>query len=118
MKASQWEMRLSTAAASDFRQIVNWTGRRFGATQAKEYGKIIKEAVAALRAGPQTAGLKLRSDLGEALYTLHIARSRWRGRHLLLLGIAEDYEEQRVDVVRILHDAMDLAWHLPVEEEE
>lgn len=42
--------------------------------------------------------------------SLHVARRNRRGRHFILFRATE---AGQIQVVRILHDAMDLARHIP-----
>jgi hypothetical protein len=59
-----------------------------------------------------TAGLAGFGDIGANLHTLHVGP---RGRHIILFRTAH-MPGGAIDVLRILHDAMDFARHLPVED--
>jgi toxin ParE1/3/4 len=113
-----WEVGLSAAADADFDEIVRWTARQFGVAQARVYAKALTDTLAALRAGPATAGIRRREDLGSAVCTLHMARSARRSRHLIVCRFRRHDDERFVDVIRILHDAMDLGRHLPPDQTE
>jgi toxin ParE1/3/4 len=106
-----WEVQLTTAAERDFREIVRWTEGRFGRDQVRIYSATLGQALRALRAGPRTPGIRVRSEIGDNLYTLHAARGGRRARHLILFRINE--QPPVVEVLRFLHDAMDLARHVP-----
>lgn len=106
----RWRIRLGAVAERDFINIVAWTVERFGPRQAESYRATILAAIKAMERGPEPLGSKSREDIGEGVRTLHIARSSRRGRHFIL------YRTEgagMIEVVRILHDAMDLARHLP-----
>ena len=69
-----------------------------------------------LVAGPAQPGVKARPEIGKDLFTLHVARNGRRGRHIVLFRAEPDPGRHRIDVLRILHDSMDLASHVPVDE--
>lgn len=107
-----WTVRLSESAQRDFGEIIEWTVERFGERQAVAYSEILITAIQELHAGPQLAGVKARDDIGKNILTLHVARAGRKGRHFLMLR-ADNDQDRVIDVVRILHDAMDLPRHLP-----
>ncbi|MEO5375858.1 MAG: type II toxin-antitoxin system RelE/ParE family toxin [Alphaproteobacteria bacterium] len=111
-----WPVRLSATAEADFEGIVTWTAQRFGTDQALAYAEALSEALAALTAGPVVIGVKARDDIGPGLHTLHVARLGRRGRHFILFRVDSSEDMPCVDVLRLLHDAMDLAQHLPTGE--
>lgn len=114
MSDGHWDVRLATRAASDLADIVAWTATHFGTIQARVYADTVNAAVIELRAGPQINGVRSRTDLGADLYTLHVARHNRRGRHFILFRVAA--AGRTIEVLRILHDAMDVAHHVPDEE--
>jgi len=105
-----WSVRDTSAANADFKGIKRWTSHHFGATQAATYAQTIIESLQDLCAGPQVPGCKLRDDIGPDIYTLHVARKGRHGRHFLLFRA--DSAKQQIDILRILHDSMDLPRHL------
>lgn len=107
-----WTVRLSEAAQRDFGEIIEWTVERFGERQAVAYSDVLITAIQKLHAGPQLAGVKTRDDIGKNILTLHVARAGRKGRHFLMLR-ADNDRDRVIEVVRILHDAMDLPRHLP-----
>lgn len=111
-----WVVQRTQAAAIDFANIVQRTSEQFGAEQARVYAETLLAALVALRSGPDTLGVKRREEIGKDIYTLHIARGRRRGRHLLLFRVQAAAEPPVIEVLRILHDAMDLARHVPTSE--
>ena len=48
--------------------------------------------------------------------TLHVARGGRKGRHLILFRIDPTAPTPTIDVLRLLHDAMDIARNLPPEQ--
>jgi toxin ParE1/3/4 len=111
MTAKKWSVHVSIAAKDDLRSIGDWTVERFGSQQAESYATTLALALADLADGPATVGAKSRNELGEGLLVLHVARHRRPGRHLIVFQV--DSGKSTVEVLRILHDAMDLARHLP-----
>jgi len=104
-----WSVRLSAAAEADFVDILAWTAERFGVVQARAYATTLTFSLAALSAGPTLPGVKARDEIAEGLFTLHVAREGRSGRHFVLFRVTQ--VETVVDVLRILHDAMDLPRH-------
>jgi len=117
MTGGEWEVELSAASQADLQEIVRWTARQFGRAQAIAYGNIIKDALDALGAGPNAIGVRQRDDIGPGYCTLHVGRNRSRGRHVVLFRVSGRIEDQVIRVVRILHDAMDSARHVPLDDE-
>ena len=104
----RWQIRLATAAETDTREILRWTAARFGVRQARAYARTLSLATEALTEGPDIAGARRRDDIGPGLRTLHVARRGRKGSHFLLFRIASQGDSPLIDVVRILHDRMDL----------
>ena len=52
-------------------------------------------------------------DIARGLMTLHVARYGRKGRHFLLFRLGAEQEALCIDVLRILHDGMDLQRHVP-----
>jgi len=106
-----WTVRLTLTAESDFRSIIAWTLEQFGVRQARVYADTLSAALVALTAGPTTVGAKKRSEIGKGLFTLPVARGGHKGRHFVLFRVARDKRQRQVEVLRLLHDAMDLSRH-------
>ncbi len=113
MTRRTWTVRLSDTAEADYDDILRWTAERFGATQAASYGDLLAAALARLERGPTIAGARPRDEIGAGLRTLHVGR---RGRHIILFRIGDE-PDRTIDVLRMLHDAMDLARHVPREDQ-
>ncbi len=105
-----WKVRLGRQAEQDYVDILRWTRTTFGQVQARTYSVTMSLAVQALQEGPEIAGSKLRNDIGPGIRTLHVARLGRKGRHIVIFRAAE---ERNIDVLRLLHDSMDLSRHLP-----
>lgn len=113
MEARFWTIRLSASAAADYREILRWTVKNFGTAQARIYADTLASALRALRAGPAIIGVKERPEIGSGIRTLHVARNGRKGRHFVMFRISRDQERKGIDVLRLLHDSMDLERHLP-----
>lgn len=115
MARSGWTVRLAAAAEADLENILRWTEDQFGEVQARAYAATLFAALEELaRSGPRTLGVKARADIANGLLTLHVARRGRKGRHFLLFRIGRDDGGVEVlDILRVLHDAMDLPRHIP-----
>lgn len=112
-----WTIRLSAAAEQDFREIVGWTVKNFGRSQAGIYAKILSDALHDLALGPSIPGVRQRDDIGTGIHTLHVARKGRKGRHLIAFRMTPPEGEHVIDVLRLLHDSMDLSRNLPATNE-
>lgn len=114
----RWRIRLAVAAESDFRNILRWTSERFGEAQARVYAETLTRAIETLAAGPQVPGSRRHDDIAEGLMTLHVARRGRKGRHLVLFRVGIPAEPPVIDVLRLLHDSMDLPRHVVTGEQD
>jgi toxin ParE1/3/4 len=105
-----WKVRLAAQAELDFSEIITWTIENFGERQADIYAETLTLAIEALHGGPQQLGAKARDDIGPGIRTLHVARRGRSGRHFVVF---RETNYQHIDVLRLLHDNMDLARHIP-----
>lgn len=71
-------------------------------------------AVGVLTDGPDAPGVRQRDEIAPGMRTLHVARQGRRGRHFVVFRVGGD---QVIDVLRLLHDSMDLARHIPPADE-
>ena len=110
MTNSQWHIRLGIEAERDFTRIVKYTADTFGERQAAIYQITLIEALTTLHSGPDVPASAARDEILPGLRSLHVARQSRRGRHFIMY---RDVGAQVIEVVRILHDAMDLARHIP-----
>jgi toxin ParE1/3/4 len=111
-----WPVRLTAAAETDFRGIVQWTAERFGRAQARAYAETLSMALAALAVGPTAIGVKPRDDIAKGLFSFHVTSAGRKGRHFVIFRISGD-QHPAIEVLRLLHDSMDLPRHLPPREE-
>ncbi|WP_018264928.1 type II toxin-antitoxin system RelE/ParE family toxin [Methylosinus sp. LW4] len=110
MTEAPWRIRLGAEAERDFLRILQYTAETFGSRQMAIYKATLMDALAELTQGPNVAGSLARDEILPGLRTLHLARRGRRGRHFIMYRRAEG---RVVEVLRILHDAMDLARHIP-----
>lgn len=111
-----WTVRIAASAEADFEAIVAWTLEQFGDVQARVYAETVSTAIQALATGPVQPGIKARPEIGKDLFTVHVARNGRRGRHFVLFRTYSDPNHRHIDVLRILHDSMDLVRHVPERE--
>ena len=105
----KWHIRLADQAEQDLLDIIRWTNENFGVRKAEQYAETIALAIEALHDGPETLGAKARDEIGARIHTLHVARQGRKGRHFVVFSVSEG---QIINVLRVLHDSMDLAVHL------
>jgi len=104
-----WRVRLTQQAERDLLNILRWTTENFGACQAENYAETIMLAIEALSDGPDVQGTKNRDELISGVRVLHVARHGRKGRHFVVFRGAEG---QIVEVLRLLHDSMELTRHM------
>lgn len=110
MAARRWRVRLGATAEVDFANILKWTTENFGARQSRVYRNTLVQAIGELAEGPDVAGSKARDEIMAGLRTIHVARRGGRGSHFLMYRAAPN---STIEIVRILHDRMDLRRHMP-----
>ena len=106
---TKWRVGLTSPAERDLVTILNYTVETYGQRQGRLYRAALKRALRALEAGPKIRGSASREELGAGLRSLHMARTGSRGRHLIIYRSIPDLT---IEVLRILHDAMDLGQHV------
>jgi toxin ParE1/3/4 len=106
-------VRLTAQAEADVAEILEWTAQQFGPVQARRYAEPLTSAIEALDEGPDVRGVKPRDEIAPGLLALHVARMGRRGRHFLLFHAGDAAGRSVIGVLRVLHDAMDLARHAP-----
>ena len=92
---------LSIAAASDLKSISDYTFENWGPEQADEYLGGIWDLLEKIADQPD--GYRLRPEFGPG------CRSARHRRHVIFFVAKAD----RVEVLRVLHGAMDFGSHLP-----
>lgn len=113
MAAHSWTVRLSASAEANYLQILRWTVENFGSAQARVYAETLASALRTLAAGPDIIGVKERPEIGGNVRTLHVARNGRKGRHFIMFRVDSVDGKNQLDVLRLLHDSMDLERHLP-----
>ena len=117
-RRGEWPVRLSASAETDFQEIVRWTARQFGPRQAASYAQILSAALISLsKSGSEADGVRKRNDIARGLYGLHAGRGGRKARHFVMFRVTSDKGRENIDVLRILHDAMDLQRHVPFDED-
>ncbi|MCR1347005.1 type II toxin-antitoxin system RelE/ParE family toxin [Acidithiobacillus ferrooxidans] len=106
---TNWTLRVARQAEVDIVDILAWTSEQFGERQARIYAETLSLALEFLQDGPDVPGAKQREDIAPDIHVLHIARSGRKGRHFLVFRVAGD---SLMDVLRVLHDSMDIPRHL------
>lgn len=117
-RSHRWTVRLSAAAEADFEHIIQWTTEKFGEAQALVYAETLAMALSALMKGPAISGAKSRDEILKGLWSLHVARQGRKGRHFIMFRLATDCSDNVIDVLRLLHDSMDLARHLDASDDQ
>ena len=115
MAERKWRVRLGAAAELDFANILKWTAENFGPRQSRIYRDTLVQAIRELVEGPDIANSKARDEIMPGLRTLHVARHGRRGSHFLMYRVAT---KRTIEIVRILHDRMDLQRHVPLTTDE
>lgn len=111
MAERRWRVRLGAAAELDFANILKWTTENFGARQSRVHRDTLVQTIGELAGSPDVAGSRTRDEIMPGLRTLHVARHGRRGSYFLMYRIAR---RGTIEIVRILHDRMDLQRHLPL----
>jgi toxin ParE1/3/4 len=107
--------RISKLASRDIEKILEYTLEHFGERKYEQYKALIREALAQIGSKPLAFPSLARADLYHDARTLHIARKGKPARHLFVYRVKETGV---IVVLRLFHDAMDLARHLPEESAE
>lgn len=98
----------SPRAKRDIVEVLEYTMERWGKAQAREYGELIKQALVAIATDPQR-GMP-RDDVRRGVLAYHISQRGRPARHIVFYRIGTT---GTVEIVRLLHDAMDFERHLP-----
>lgn len=109
MAEARWTLRLAESAERDIADILAWTAERVGRQQARRHAESLLRAVQSLEGGPDAAGARGREDLAPDIRLLHVARTGRKGRHFVVYRVSG---EHMIDVLRVLHESMDLPRHL------
>jgi len=96
---------VSAAARRDIANALHHSHGRWGPDQRRRYQALIVRALDDLRHEPMHPASRARDEIRSGVRTLHIARSGQAGRHLQVYRLDAD---GNVELIRLLHDAMDL----------
>jgi len=122
MGEKQYRLVRTAAALSDLSAIRDYTLQNFGEAVWRSYTALLRQSFKDIRNDPYRLGSKERPEIGQGVRSYHISHSRTRAqadvkaaRHFVLY-----YLPQEVDIVisRVLHDARDLARHIPEDDIE
>ncbi len=110
------DIRHTATADSDLKAILEWTLDVFGPPAVERYTRLIGQALLDLAQDPERPGTQHAAD---ALYIYHLRHSRKRGhgphvqnpRHFILFRTTPTH----LEILRYLHDAMDLEKHFSEE---
>lgn len=96
---------ISANARRDIANALQHSARRWGPVQRQRYQALIGSALRDLQQNPVHPASRARDEIRAGLRTFHIARPGQAGRHLVLYRLDPG---GNVQVIRLLHDAMDL----------
>jgi len=104
-------------ARRDVMEIGLWSEARFGRGARLRYLALIQRAFLDLRKRPDRGGVQARSSLPDDLRLYHIRHSRSGARALARVGTPRHFivfrlGDDSIEIVRVLHDGMDLEQHL------
>lgn len=97
---NNYSLVLSPEAVDDRKDIVAYTITTWGKEQATRYNQKLKAALKSIHTNPHIG--RLHPDLPPLYHIYHVER------HYIVYSI----EGTRIEVVRILHDRMDLPRHI------
>jgi len=95
---------LSPSAVLDLQSISDYTLRNWGSEQEERYLKALWEKLALIQSNPESH--RLREDLAKG------CRSARHEKHVIFFAV----QGQTLQIIRILHGAMDFSSHLTTED--
>lgn len=114
------QYRISNAARADIVDILRLSQTRFGDQARQRYQTLILTALKAVASTPYCIGSHDRDELAPGRRSYHLTYSRQQARHphgtvksprhVVFYRLAND---DVIEVVRFLHDAMEVQLHLP-----
>ncbi|WP_416769600.1 type II toxin-antitoxin system RelE/ParE family toxin [Pseudomonas sp. RHF3.3-3] len=114
--------RLSHTALRDIEDVLRYSQVQFGSRARIRYQELLRTAIEELALTPDRAGSSPRDELAEGLRSFHLAYVRRQAatsigtvqkpRHVVFYRLAGD---QVIEIVRILHDAMEARQHLTLD---
>ena len=110
-------LRLSGAARHDIEDLLAWSEEHFGQAARQRYEALLACALQDVAEDTRRPGIQARPELGASVFSDHLMCSRprvaakvMRPRHLL---ICRHTVSGVVDILRVLHDALEISRHLP-----
>ena len=108
------------------KDLLAWSEERFGVAARERYQDLLARALMDIAGDVARPGVRIRPELGLNVFSYHLFFSRegatrrsghakvkvLRPRHFLVGRIAEP---GLVDILRVLHDSMEVSLHLPDE---
>ena len=114
------QYRISNAARADIVDILRRSHTQFGDQGRRRYQALIVTALQAIADTPYRIGSHDRDELAPGLRSYHLIYSRQQAkqthgtvkspRHIVFYRVTND---DVIEVVRLLHDAMEVQSHLP-----
>jgi toxin ParE1/3/4 len=111
---------IAPAAVHDIESILIWTGEQFGERARIRYEALLVRAIIDVADAPDRIGSSSRPEIAPFVWSYHLYYSRRRvtdkvgrvkqPRHFLMYRARTD---GTIEILRVLHDRMDLARHLP-----
>lgn len=120
-------LRVADAAKADIEDLLAWSEHRFGTSARQRYEALIACALLDIAEDAARPGVRQRPELGAGMFSFHLFFSRKRAQASLRGQAAGRVQRPRhfvvartapagfVDILRVLHDAMELSRHVPVE---
>jgi toxin ParE1/3/4 len=113
------QLRLAAPASADIADLLDWSFANFGPAGRRRYESLIVAALQDVARDGHPPGAQSRPELGRGILVYHLRHSRRRSqgidgivrspRHFIVYRLRTP---DLVTVLRVLHDAMDLARHL------
>lgn len=111
------QLRLSGAARRDIEDLLTWSEEHFGQAARLRYEALLVCALQDVADDTGRPGIQARPELGAAVFSYHLVCSRprvagkvMRPKHVLICRLTAS---GGVDILRVLHDAMEISRHLP-----
>lgn len=119
-------LRIASTAMEDIEDLLAWSEERLGLSARERYQDLLSRALIDIAGDMARPGVRIRPELGLNVFSYHLFFSRdgatrrsgrarakvLRPRHFLVGRIAEP---DLVDILRVLHDSMEVSRHLPDE---
>ena len=114
------QLRVARLADEDIVSILELSLSKFGQAACRRYEALLTTAFEGLREEPEKFGSIARPEFGSSIRTIHLRFSRdeartpegivHRPRHVVAYRVAGDWG---LEIIRVLHDSMELQRHLP-----